>query len=59
MRNMNTLPLLVQKLWPGLMFSVSRSNSRSRSPGHKSWYDMKGLATMNAHVKHNSPTSSG
>ena len=32
---------------------------RSRSLGQKSWQGIEGLATKNAHVKYESPTSSG
>ena len=33
--------------------------SRSRSLGQKFWYPWKGLVTRNAHMKYESPTSSG
>ena len=33
--------------------------SRSRSRGKKFWFQQKGLATRNTHVKYESPTSFG
>ena len=42
----------------GLSFSKVRQTSRSRSPGQKLWYHVKGLVTMNTHVQYESPISS-
>ena len=36
-------------------FSKSRSKSRSRPLGKKYWYQQKGLATRNTHVKYEIP----
>jgi hypothetical protein len=44
-----------QKLLPRLTLWKKKSNSKVR--GSKSWYQMKGLARRNTHVKYESPTT--
>ena len=56
---MKALSLLVRKLWPRLkFFSKVGQTSRSRSPGKKCWYHVKGLVTSNTTVQYESPITS-
>ena len=60
MCNIKALSLLVQKLWSRLIFfSKVGQKSRSRSQGKNFWFQQKGLATTNTHVKYDSPISFG
>ena len=54
---MKSLPHLLRKLWPRLVFSEVGQTSRSRSLGHKFWYQLKGLVTRYVHMKYESATS--
>ena len=53
------LSILVQKLWSRLIFSKVGQTSRSRSRGKTFYFQQKGLATRNTHVKYESPISFG
>ena len=60
MCNIKALSLLVKKLWSGLsFFSKVGQKSRSRSQRKNFYYQQKGLATRNTHVKYESPVSFG
>ena len=56
--NMKALPLLVRELWPRLKFFKSRSNFKVKVTRSKFWHPLKGLVTMNTHVKYESSTYS-
>ena len=55
----NKQPLQFRSHSPGQFFFKVGQPARSRSIHQKSWYSAEGLATRNAHVKYESPTSSG
>ena len=58
-RSVSVLTGLIPPAAANSSFSKSRSKSRSRSLGQKYWYQQKGLATTNIHVKYESPISFG
>ena len=54
MCNIKALSLLVQKLWSMLSFFKGQGHEVK-----KFWFQQKGLATTNTHVKYESPISFG